>query len=178
MDLRLHRVPVGRGRVDDGKVPRPHHRELQGPRDRCGGEGERVHIHPHLTDLLFCCHAEFLFFVDDQQAEVFEFNILAQDPVGADQDVEGSLFQFGKDLFLRFRRLEPVQVIHPAGELLQAVGEGLEMLKGKDGSGDEDGDLPAFRDHLECRADSDLRLSESDIAADEAVHLIWSGVSS
>ena len=47
--LGLRRNPVRRGSVDDGQIPGPEQRELQGTRNRGGRQSQSVHRGLHLT---------------------------------------------------------------------------------------------------------------------------------
>ncbi len=114
-------------------------------------------------------HAEALFFVDDDEAEVFEDDVFGEEAVGADNDVDaasgeaadvGGLFGFGA---------EAVEGFDGNGVFAEALADGLGVLLGKDGGGGKEGGLFAAHDALENRADGDLGLAETDVAADEAV---------
>ena len=57
-------------------------------RDGCGGQGERVYVRPELAELLFDRDTEFLLLVDDQQPQVIEFDVAADDAVCSDEDIQ------------------------------------------------------------------------------------------
>ena len=48
---------------------------MQGARDGRGGHGEDVDVGAHLFEALFVADAEALLFVDDEEAEVLEFEV-------------------------------------------------------------------------------------------------------
>src|SRR6185437_94890 len=72
MQFRLDRLAVRRRRVDDAQIPGAHKTELQRPGDRRSCKGKTVHMRPKGLDLFLVCDAKLLFFIDDEQAEVFE----------------------------------------------------------------------------------------------------------
>ena len=51
----------------------------------------------HLLEALFVADAEALLFVDDEQAEVLELELLREDGVGADEDVDLALLGLFED---------------------------------------------------------------------------------
>ena len=87
---------------------------MQRPRNRCGGQRERVHLCAHLTQLFLCRHAEPVLFIDDQEAEVLERHVFGQQPVCTDDNIQRPVAQPCKDGFLLFLGLE-------AGEALDAT---------------------------------------------------------
>ena len=81
-----------RWRGDAGKVPPPSRRNV-----RYGGSG--VAVIAKVSTFTFSCRSfsltdtpELLLLVDDKQAQILETYILADDPVGADQDIHSPFF--------------------------------------------------------------------------------------
>ena len=70
---------------------RPSMRHVQRARDRRGRHRQHVHRLAHLLQPLLVRHAEALLFVDDDQAQVGELDVLADQPVRADEDVDLAL---------------------------------------------------------------------------------------
>ena len=90
-DVGPDRLPLlGRG-LDDAQIPDPGQRHLQGAGDGGRGEGQGVDIGPQPFELFLVGHAEAVLFVDHQQPEVFEDQVLLQEAVGADDQVHLSL---------------------------------------------------------------------------------------
>ena len=168
--LGADRVTVGRRCLDNRQVAGAHQGKLQGARNRGRGQGERVYIDFEFLELFFHRHAEFLFLVDDQKPQILEHHVLAQNPVRPDQDVHFSGFHVFQYLFLLLGRPETVQVFYPAREVLQTLLEGLVMLVGQDGSGNQNGHLLAVADGFESRPDGYFSLAEAHVPADQAVH--------
>ena len=169
-DLGLDRIPVGRRRRDDAQVAGPHQGELQRPRDGRRGQGQRVHGRPQRLELVLHRHPELLLLVDDEQTQVLPLDPLSHDGVGADQDVNLPGLERLDRLGHLLAGLEAVDVIHLDRELLEPPGEAPEMLHREDGRRHEHRHLLAVRGRLEGRPDGDLRLAESDVSANQAVH--------
>ena len=79
---------------------------MQRSRDRRGGEGQHVDARAHLLEAFLVHDAEALFFVDDDDPQVLEDDVLLQEPVRAHHDVDfagGELASLGADA-----KVEPV----------------------------------------------------------------------
>ena len=119
-----HREPVDRRRGDDRHLAHARHRQLQRARNGRGGKRQHMHFRAQLLEPLLVADAEMLLLVDDDEAEVLEAHGLAQDRVGADDDVEAA---FGEPLLhlARFGRAdharELADVDRQAGEALAKV---------------------------------------------------------
>ncbi len=87
-NLGLYGIAVGWRCAHDAHVASPHERELQCARDGRRRHGERVDIGLQLAQFLLGRHAKLLFLVDDEQSEVFPFHGLADELVGADENVD------------------------------------------------------------------------------------------
>ncbi len=86
-DDRFHRQPVLRRRLNRAHVARAGQCQVKRTRNRSRAEGQHVHQLPEQLELLLLHHAEALFFVDDDQSQVLEPNIVLHQPVRADDDV-------------------------------------------------------------------------------------------
>ena len=84
---------------------------MQGPRDRRRRQGQHVDHLPQAFQLLLVLDAEALLFVDDDQAQVLELHVVADEPVGADDDVDAPVGQPLDDALLLRVRLEPAQAL-------------------------------------------------------------------
>ena len=87
-DEGAHREAVDRRRSDDREVAHAGERELQGARDRRRGERQHMHLGAQLLELLLVRDAEMLLLVDDHEAEVLELDGLAEQRMGADDDID------------------------------------------------------------------------------------------
>ncbi len=72
----LNRQAVARGSFDQRHIAEADQRHVEGARNGGRGEGQRVYVLAHFFQALFVRHAEALFFVHDQQAEVLELYVL------------------------------------------------------------------------------------------------------
>ena len=115
-------------------------------------------------------HAEPVFLVNDEQAQVLELDVLLQEPVGPHYQIDSTLLQSLDGPRLLLLRTEPAQHLDPHRIVAKPLRKGLEVLLGEDGRRYEKGDLFVVDHGLEGGADGDLGLSETDVAADNAVH--------
>ncbi len=148
----------------------PVRRHLQGARDRGRGHGQHVHVGAHLLELFLVLDAEALFLVDDHQPQVLELDGVREQPVGADDHVDGPVLQPLDDVLGFLRGLEARKRLHAHREARVAVGEGLVVLGGQQRGGHQHGDLLGVLHGLERGAHRDLGLAEADVAGDEPVH--------
>ena len=129
-----------------------------------------MHVLAQLLQPLLVLHAEMLLLVDDQEAEIGEFDGLAEQRVGADDDVDGAvldaLLHLGK--LLAGDEARGLRDLHrqPA----EALGEGAEVLAREQRGRHHHGDLLAGKHREQARPQGDLGLAEADIAADQPVH--------
>ena len=77
MHFGLNRIAVRRRSGNHAQITRAHQRKLKGTGNRSSSHCQCIYIHFQLTQLFFYGNSEFLFFVDNQQSQVFKLNILA-----------------------------------------------------------------------------------------------------
>jgi len=130
VEFSLDGVAVGWGCGDGTQVPCTHERELKGAGYGGGSHGQGVDIDFQLPELFLDADTEFLFFVDNEQAKVMELDALADEFMGADNDVEATFLEVVEDAAGVGGRTGAAQVIDRAGEVFQAFLEGLVMLEG------------------------------------------------
>ena len=90
-DARLDRQPILGRRLDDAQVADPGEGQVERPRDRRRRQGQHVDLATELLEPLLGGDAEALLLVDDDQPEVAEPDVLAQQPMRADDDVDGAV---------------------------------------------------------------------------------------
>ncbi len=90
-DEGAHRQAVDRRRGDDRELAHAGQRQLQRARDRRRGQRQHVDLGAQLLEPLLLGDAEMLLLVDDQQAEILELDRLAEQRVGADDDVDAAV---------------------------------------------------------------------------------------
>ena len=133
-------------------------------------ESECIYRCLYLPQALFGRHSEFLFLVYYKEPQILEFEAAAQNLVGADDNVHlalGNLVFYVGNLLCA---AQAAHVIHRAWKVRKAGGEGIEVLEGKDCSGHQHRHLFSVGNGLECGADGYFRLTETYIAAHQAVH--------
>ena len=123
-----------------------------------------------MAQAFFDGHTEFLLFVDDEQAEIFEFNGFPDEFVRADEDVDVALGEIFEQGFGLRRGAGSGEVVDTDGEVLQPLGEGLVMLERQDSGGHHDGDLLAVSCGFEGGANGDFGFAEADIATYQTIH--------
>ena len=145
-------------------------RQLQGARDRRGGQGQHMDIGLQRLQPFLVGDAEMLLLVDDDEAEIAELDALRQQRMGADDDVDAAIGEPGLDRGGLLGGDHARELGHGDGEALEARAEDPVMLAGEQRRGHDDGDLRAGHRDREGGAQRDLGLAEADIAADEPVH--------
>ena len=120
--------------------------------------------------MLLVRHTEALLLVNDEQSEIFEFNILLQKPVRADNKVALAGFEVIERFCCLRRSSEAAEHLNGHGEAEKPLQRGLIMLLGKHRCRNENGRLAVIQNALHNSAQSDLRFSVADIAAQQSVH--------
>src|SRR5580692_9959720 len=108
---------------------------------------------PQSLDLLLMCNPELLLFIDHKQTQVLKLHFFPEERMCTDNDVDLPLLQQLERFLFFLCRLEPVDKVHPNGEILQAVAEGLIVLKSQNGRWDKYRRLLVVAASLEGRAD-------------------------
>ena len=157
-------------RLDHAQVADADEAEVERARDRRGAQGQHVDLTPHRLDPLLVGHAEPLLLVDDEEAEIGEADVLAEDPMRPDEDVDGTVGDAGDDLVLALARHEAAQHRDLDREGGEATLERVEVLLRQDGRGNEHRHLLAVLHRLECGAQRDLGLAVADVTDHQAVH--------
>src|SRR6266478_6291954 len=84
----LNSQTIARRRFDDGHVAKADERHVESARDGSRGESERVHILAHFLEAFFVGDAEALLFVNDEKAEVGEFDVFREQPMSTDNHID------------------------------------------------------------------------------------------
>ena len=111
-DVGEHRLPILGRRVDRGHLPDAGERHLERPGDRRRRHREDVDVRAEPLQALLVRHAEPLLLVDDQQAEVPERDVGAEQAVRADHHVHATGGHVRDDVLLLRRRQEPGEHRH------------------------------------------------------------------
>jgi len=75
--------------LDGAHVARARQRKVKGAGNRGGAEREHIHQAAQHLELLFVHYAKALFLVNDHQPQVFDGDVVLQEPVRADDDIHG-----------------------------------------------------------------------------------------
>ena len=166
----LNGAAVHRRHLQHAHIADARQTHVERPGDRCGGQRQHIHIFLHLFNLFFLFDAETLFFVDDEQSQVFVLDALGKYLVGADDNVHGSFFQRLLNLLCLLRCAEAGQHTYFHRIMFHPLHKGVINLLGEDGGRYQIDNLFALHHRLEGRADGDFCLAVSHVAADQAVH--------
>jgi hypothetical protein len=153
---------VGRNACDDtpavqrrggqrADVPQAQHRHVQRSRNGRGGHRQDVHVDPHPLEPLLVLDAEPLFLVDDQQAQVLEGHVAAEEPVCADQDVHVAFAGALQNVFRLPAGLETIEDLDRHRKVGKPLAERAAVLDRQHRRRDQHGDLLAMLDRLERR---------------------------
>ena len=160
---------------DDRKIAQPFERHAQRARDRRCGQGQHVNFGAQRLERFFLAHAEAVFLVDDDQSQARELHIGREQLVGANDDIEravGHALDGVVDLFTGTKTRQLGDAHRPVGK---AVGKGLCVLLGQQGSGRQNRHLLAAHDGDEGSTQRDFGLAEADVAAHQPVHRFAGG---
>ena len=166
----FHRQPVLGRRLNGAHVARAGQRQVKRPRNRSGAEGQHVHQLAEQLELLLLHHAEALFFVDDDQSQVLEPNVVLHQPMRADDDVHSAGAQILEDTLLLASGAETGEEFDLHRIIRHPLAERIEMLLREHGGGHQHGDLPAIHHCFERGANRDFGFAEADVAADQPIH--------
>ena len=169
-DVGLDGLAVLRRLLDGGHVAQAGEGHVERARDRCGREGQTVDLPAHFLELFLVADAEALLLVDDDEAEIFEFNVLLQQAVRADDKVGAAVAHCGEGLADLRGRAVAVEQMDVHGEAEKALHRGLVVLLGQNRRRHQKRRLFAVEDALHDRAQRDFGLAVTDVAAEQAVH--------
>ena len=123
-----------------------------------------------MTEFFLRSHAELLFLIDNQQTQVLKLESRTQYLMGSYQDIYPAFFQPLLDVGDFPGRAETAHIFDRTGQTFQAGLEGFEVLESQDRCRYQHSNLLGITDCLESGADGHFGLTESYVAADEAVH--------
>ena len=115
-------------------------------------------------------HTKALLFVDDHHAQVLGVHIGRKQTVRADEHIDRALGKRLERALLLRRRAEAAEHLDLEAKRGKALKERLVVLLGKNGRGAEHHDLAAGVHALKRRAQGDLGLAKTHVAAQQAVH--------
>ena len=164
------RQPIVRRGFDRAHVARAGQREIKRARNGRGAQREHIHQLAQHLELFLVHHAEALLFVDDDQAEIFERDVVLHQPMRADDNIHRARGQIATTFCCSRRVRKRESNSMRTGIIRHALAKSVEMLLRQNGRRHEDGDLFAAHHGFERRADGDLGFAKADIAANQPVH--------
>ena len=165
-----HGTTPSRRRGDQAHVAHATRSHLHGTRDGRCRKREHVNLLAQVLELLLVLHAKALLLVDDHQAQVLGVHIGRKQTVRADEHVDRALGKRLERALLLRRRAETAEHLDLKAKRGKALKERLVVLLGKNGRGAEHHDLAAGVHALKRRAQGDLGLAKTHVAAQQAVH--------
>ena len=159
-------------RFQQAHVPDAHHAHVQGAGNGRGGQREHVHLFLHIFNGFLVVHAEALLFIHDQQAQIMEFHVLAQQAVGAHDHVQLAFFQLFQRFLLFGGSTEAAEHIHPHLKAGKALLDGVVVLLHQNGGGRQQGHLLSLHHSLEGGPQGYFCLAVAHVAAQKAIHVV------
>ena len=111
-----------------------------------------------------------MFFIDNQQPQIFKLYIFVHQLVGANDDVNFTIGEMLMDFPFFLGRSKAVEVIDSDGHIGQSFLERAIVLKGQNCSGHQNGHLLPVIDCLERGPNGHFGLTETYITTDKPVH--------
>ncbi len=94
-DHRVNREAILGRRLDHGHIAQAEQRHVQRARNRRGAHGDSIDPFADFLQPFLVLDAETLLFIDDHQAEIFQLDVLREQPVRPDHEID---FAFGQIL--------------------------------------------------------------------------------
>ena len=165
-----HGTTPGRRRGNQAHVAHAARGHLHGSRNRRCREREHVDLHAQVFELLLVLHTKALLLVDDHHAQVLGVHIGRKQAVRADEHINRALGKRLERALLLRRGTEAAEHLDLQAKRGKTLKECLVVLLGQNGRGAEHHDLAAGVHALKRRAQSDLGLAETHVAAQQAIH--------
>jgi len=165
----LDGLPAGRELVDGAHVKVREIRQSERARDGGGGHDEVMGGVAFGFENGALANAEAMLLVDDDQAEVGEFDVFLNQRLRADGEVDGAVRQLLADRFAGAFGAAGEE-LDANGRVAQEIGESEIMLLREDFGGREDGGLHPIGNRDQHCIERDDRLARADIALKQAVH--------
>ena len=165
-----NRQAIHRWAGDDRHLAHPGQGHLQGPRDWRRGQCQHMNIGAQLLHAFLLLNAEMLFLINDQQAQITDFDGFRQQGMGANDNIDCAIGQTFLYALRLFSRHKAGQLAHPYRQSFKAFFEIAEMLTGQKGRGDDDSDLFAGQGDQEGGTQPDLCFAKPDIPTDQPIH--------
>ena len=143
---------------------------MQRARDGRSGERKHVDVFADILDRLLMLHAEALLLVDNEQAQILELDLLAQQPVRADDQIDLARLQLPHDFGLFLRRAETAEHLAAHGKAFETALDGVIMLLREHRRRHKNGRLLSVGHAFERGAQRHLGLAVPHVAAQKTIH--------
>ena len=168
--ISLDRHTVLRSFLQNTHVPDPHQAHMKRSRNRGCRKREHIHVFLQLLDLFLVGHSKSLLLIHHQKSQILKGHICGKYPVGADHNVNHSLFQIVDGLFLLGAGTKSGQQLYSHRELLHPLHQRIIMLLCQYGGRHQKDHLfPLLHSFKGC-PNGDLGFSIAHIPADQPVH--------
>ena len=171
--FRQHRMDrlafLGR-RVDGAHVPDPAETHVQCARDRRGAQRQDIYVAAQLFELFFLRYPKTLLLIDDQQPQLLELNILAEQPMCAHHQIHCAFLQPVEHFLLLSSCAKTAQDLDPHRVVGQPPTDRSIVLLGQHRRRYQKGHLFAVLDRLEGRPHGNFGLAIPDVPTDQPIH--------
>jgi len=142
----------------------------RGARDGGGGECQHVNRGTEFLQFFFVKHAKTLLLVDDEQAQVVEEHVVAEQAMRTNDDVHLPRGQAVQNVLLLLRCAQTVQHFDFDGKRLEPLAECAVVLQRQHGCRHEHRHLLVVLHRLEGGTQRYFGFAEAHVATDQAVH--------
>ena len=115
-------------------------------------------------------HAESLFLVNDEQAQILKLHIARKQAMGSDDDIHPARFEFRQGLLLLHRSTKTAQHFDSNRKRRESPAKCVVMLEREHRRRRKHCHLPRVRYNFERRAHRNFRLTVTDVAAKQPLH--------
>ncbi len=169
-DESTDRLAIDRRGLNHGQIPDSKHRHVQRPRDRRAGHGQHIDHLAQLFDSFLVGDAEPMLLVDNQQPQSLEFDVALKQAMGSDDDIDRAALQVFDHRLVLFGAAKARDHLDSDRIILEAGAEIEPVLLGQNRGRHQHGDLMPVHHGDAGRAQRDLGLAESRVAAEQTVH--------
>src|SRR5438270_2753748 len=135
LDIREHRRSIARSCLHQRHIPQTGQRKVQRTGNRCGSQSQDISIQSKLLEAFLVFDTEAVLLVNDDESELGEGDVVAEQAVRADYNISSPRFEIGDDGLLFFRGLKAAEGLHIDRKISESLTESARMLIGKNGRG-------------------------------------------
>ena len=166
----LNRQPLKGWCIDNGYILSSHKCQIKRPWNRRSRKGEHIYDQAKFFKPLFVYDSKSLFFINNNQSQIFKRYVLRKEPVCTDYNIcLASLETFQYILLFSFCS-EPGEHCDVDRKILHPFCESSIMLFGQNSSRNKNRNLPVIHNRFKCSPESHLGLAVSYVSAKQAIH--------